>query len=62
MERWAPLAKAYVSFGQGLSVTALQLASAFGAVANGGTLLEPYVVPRSGEARQRQELRSASRW
>jgi cell division protein FtsI (penicillin-binding protein 3) len=32
------------SFGQGLSVSALQLASAYGAVANGGVLLRPYVV------------------
>ena len=37
---------ATVSFGQGVSVTALQLASAIGAIANGGYLMAPYVVER----------------
>ena len=46
--RWPALAKAYISFGQGISVTPLQLALAFGAVANGGRLLEPYLVRQSG--------------
>ena len=32
------------SFGQGLSVTVLQLVSSFGAIANGGQLMEPYIV------------------
>jgi cell division protein FtsI/penicillin-binding protein 2 len=43
-ESWRPLTKAYISFGQGISVTALQLVTALGAVANDGTLLTPYVV------------------
>jgi cell division protein FtsI (penicillin-binding protein 3) len=48
--RW-PLTKAYVSFGQGISVTPLQLARAFAAVANGGELLRPWVVAAVGEPR-----------
>jgi cell division protein FtsI (penicillin-binding protein 3) len=44
LERWSPIAKAYISFGQGVSVTPLQLANAFAAVANGGQLLRPYLV------------------
>lgn len=32
------------SFGQGISVTPLQLTAAFGAIANGGVLYKPYVV------------------
>lgn len=43
-ERWPRMATAYISFGQGISVTSIQLASAFAAVANGGQLLQPYVV------------------
>jgi cell division protein FtsI (penicillin-binding protein 3) len=33
-----------ISFGQGISVSALQLANAYAAVANGGTLNKPYIV------------------
>jgi cell division protein FtsI (penicillin-binding protein 3) len=51
-QRWAPLTKAYVSFGQGLSVTALQLANAFAAAGNGGELRRPFVVGRVGERRR----------
>ena len=53
VEHWGPLAKAYISFGQGISVTPLQLAAATAAVANGGTLLKPHVV----EAVSRGEVR-----
>lgn len=34
------------AFGQGLTVTLLQLADAYGAIANGGKLMKPYVVDR----------------
>ena len=37
---------ANISFGQGISVTAIQLVSALSAIANGGTLMRPYVVDR----------------
>ncbi|MBI4272925.1 penicillin-binding protein 2 [Candidatus Uhrbacteria bacterium] len=32
------------SFGQGITVTPLQMVTAFGALANGGTLMQPYIV------------------
>ncbi len=49
VESWRPISKAYVSFGQGISVTPLQLAAAVAAVANDGTLLQPHVVAASGD-------------
>lgn len=45
-----PLSKAYISFGQGVSVTPLQLAVAAATVANGGVRLKPYVVAATGGA------------
>jgi cell division protein FtsI/penicillin-binding protein 2 len=39
-----PISAANASFGQGISVTPLQMAMAFGALANGGKLMKPYVV------------------
>ncbi len=55
VERWPALAKAYISFGQGVSVTPLQLTRAFGAVANGGRLLEPYVVRQIGSGDEAED-------
>jgi cell division protein FtsI/penicillin-binding protein 2 len=44
IDSWGPLAKAYIAFGQGVSVTPLQLAAAAAAVADDGELLRPHVV------------------
>lgn len=43
-EMMGPVESATVAFGQGLSVTPLQLVRAFSAIVNGGTLYEPYIV------------------
>ncbi len=43
---WAEVDLATNSFGQAISVTPLQLASAVSAIANGGILMKPYVVRR----------------
>ncbi|TMB51115.1 MAG: PASTA domain-containing protein [Deltaproteobacteria bacterium] len=46
VESWSRIDLATLSFGQGVSVTPLQMSTAFAAIANGGTLLRPYVVRR----------------
>ncbi len=43
-EDWTKVDTATISFGQGISVTAIQLISAFSAIANHGVLMKPYVV------------------
>lgn len=42
--RWGPVELATISFGQGVAVTSLQLATAISAVANGGYLMKPYIL------------------
>lgn len=42
--RWAKIDAGTIAFGQGVSVSALQLVSATSAIANNGTLMKPYVV------------------
>lgn len=43
-DEWHEIDQATASFGQGISVTALQLVRAVGAIANGGKMMEPHVV------------------
>ncbi len=42
--RISEISAATASFGQGLTVTPLQMAMSYAAIANGGTLLKPYIV------------------
>lgn len=44
--QWFEIDLAAISFGQGISVTALQMAAATAAIANGGQLMRPYVVEK----------------
>ena len=44
--QWYGVDLATISFGQGISVSAMQLAGAVSAVANGGTLMQPYVLEK----------------
>jgi cell division protein FtsI (penicillin-binding protein 3) len=43
---WVQVETAVASFGQGISVTAMQMATAVSALANGGRLLEPLLIRR----------------
>lgn len=44
--KWYGIDLATISFGQGVTATALQIATAVSAVANGGNLMQPYLVDR----------------
>ena len=48
---WVQVETANASFGQGISVTALQLALAMGAIADGGRLHEPILIKRLTDSR-----------
>jgi cell division protein FtsI (penicillin-binding protein 3) len=48
VESWGKRGGAYISFGQGISMTVLQLANVFAAIANGGHIYQPYVVAGLG--------------
>ncbi len=43
-EKWAPSRFANLAFGQGIAVTAMEMVQAYGAIANGGTLMKPYLI------------------
>ncbi|MBW1660122.1 MAG: transpeptidase family protein [Deltaproteobacteria bacterium] len=45
-----PISLATMSFGQGIAVTALQIVTAVSAIANGGTLMKPYIVKKIVDA------------
>ncbi len=49
LKHWSQVDVANGSFGQGVAVTQLQLATAFAAMANGGTLVTPHVVLGVGD-------------
>lgn len=44
LEKWSGVTLQTLSFGQGISASSIQLATALGAIANGGLLMKPYIV------------------
>ncbi|KUG22914.1 cell division protein ftsi [hydrocarbon metagenome] len=44
VKKWVPVDTAMIAFGQGISVTAIQLITAASAIANDGVLMKPYIV------------------
>ncbi|OGL09134.1 MAG: hypothetical protein A3I14_09955 [Candidatus Rokubacteria bacterium RIFCSPLOWO2_02_FULL_73_56] len=59
--RWSALSLPTMSIGQEISVTALQLVTAVGAIANGGTLVQPRLVRATFDAEGRELRRFAPR-
>ncbi|HEX9100618.1 MAG TPA: penicillin-binding protein [Polyangia bacterium] len=62
-ERMGPVETATMSFGQGVTATPLQVAAAYAAIANGGTLYRPHVMRRvlSPEGQTVQEAQVSGR-
>jgi cell division protein FtsI (penicillin-binding protein 3) len=56
-QRWSALSLPTMSIGQEVSVTALQMVAAFGAVANGGVLMQPRLVRAVFDAEGRETRR-----
>ena len=52
-KRWYEIDTAAVSFGQGFSVNSVQIATAMGAIANGGRLLQPTLLKRVVDGHER---------
>lgn len=50
-QRWFAIDLAAISFGQGVTVTALQLAAATSAIVNGGELMRPHLVKKVSDKR-----------
>ncbi len=44
VDKWSGVTLHTISFGQGVSASSIQLATALGAIANGGFLMKPYIV------------------
>lgn len=59
--RWSALSLPTMSIGQEVSVTALQMLAAFGAVANGGTLMQPRLVKAEFDGEGREVRRIEAR-
>ncbi len=45
-QQWRDVTRATISFGQGVSVTPIQIVQAYGAIANGGKLVKPHLLDR----------------
>jgi cell division protein FtsI (penicillin-binding protein 3) len=53
---WSGVSLASMSIGQEIGVTPIQIAAAFSAVANGGTLMKPYLVSEIGDSKDTERV------
>lgn len=57
LESWKEVDLATASFGQGIAVTAIQMVRALGAIANGGSLMEPHITKYISGQNQTVEIK-----
>lgn len=60
LKKWMKIHPSRFPIGQGIGVTPLQMIQAYGAIANGGTMMQPYIIDRIVTA-DGQERRSVPR-
>lgn len=58
VKQWSNTQRATIAFGQGISMTPIQLVTAMASIANGGKLLKPYIVSQINFADGRTNSRS----
>jgi len=59
LKQWSNTQRATIAFGQGISVTPLQLVTAVSTIANGGKLMKPYIVSQIDYPDGRKDTRGA---
>ena len=59
VKKWSNAQRATIAFGQGITVTPLQLVNAIASIANGGKLLKPYIVSKISFSDGRVDVRGS---
>jgi len=57
LKQWSNTQRATISFGQGITVTPIQLVTAVASIANGGKLMKPYIVQEIDNADGTKDIR-----
>jgi len=58
LKQWSNTQRATIAFGQGISVTPIQLIAAVSSIANGGKLMKPYIVSEVQDANGHKDTRN----
>lgn len=59
LKEWSNTQRATIAFGQGISVTPLQLSTAVSSIANGGKIMKPYIVSEVEDANGHKDIRGS---
>lgn len=52
-KRWRPIDFSNIAFGQGIAVSGIQMVQAYGALANGGAVMKPYLIKEIHDAHRK---------